>query len=131
MHPEQPRIQHMDCKKVLRSGYGTLTYPTTKPLVQLLEQHSITSNLVLVISQTAKIQTPRSRNTHQVYPSMSSGALLETFLKFPKMVATDTTRSTYKLSLIFWGYTLATYSTTTQLCEVTTGYRQLTIYSKD
>ena len=32
--------------------------------------------------------------------------------------------------LIFWGYTLATYSNTTQLCKVTAGYRQLTIYSK-
>ena len=101
VHPEQPRIQHVDCGKVLRSGYGTLTYPTTKPLEQLLEQHSLTRNLVLVISQTAEIQTPRSRNTHLVYPSMSSGALLETFLKFSKMVATDTIRSTYKLSLIF------------------------------
>ena len=130
MHPEQPRIQHVDCGKVLRSGYGTLSYPTTKPLVQLLEQHSITRNLVLVISQTAKIQTPRSRNTHLVYPSMSSGALPETFLKSPRMVATDTIRSTHKLSLIFWGNTLATHSNTTQLCEMTTGYGQLTIHSK-
>ena len=130
MHPEQPRIQHVDCGNVLPSGYGTLTYPAIKPLVQLLEQHSITRNLVPVISQTAKIQTPRSNNTHLVYPSMSSGALPQTFLKFPKMVATDTIRSTYKLSLIFWGYTLAKHSNTTQLCEMTTGYRQLTIYSK-
>ena len=101
MHPEQPRIQHADSGKVLRSGYGTLTYPTTKLLVQLLEQRSITRNLVLVISQIAEIQTPRSRNTHLVYPSMSSGALPETFLKIPKMVSTDTIRSTYKLYLIF------------------------------
>ena len=115
--------------------YGAVTEhlrtSTTKPLVQLLEQHSITKNLVLVISQTAKIQTPRSRNTHLMYPSMSSGALPETFLKFPEMVLTDTILSTYKLSLIFWGYTLMTYSTITQLCEMTTGYRQLTIYYKD
>ena len=100
VHPEQPRIQHVDCGKVLRSGYGTFTYPTTKQLVQLLEQHSITRKLVLVISEIAELQTPRSRNTHLVYPSISFGALPETFLKIPKMVATDTIRSTYKLSLI-------------------------------
>ena len=123
VHPEQLRIQNVDFGKVLRNGYGTLMYPPTKPLVPHPEQHSTTSNSVVVILQIAEIKTPRSRNTYLVYPSMSCGALPETFPKIPKMVATDTIRSTHKLSLIFWGYTLATYSSTTQLCKVTTDYR--------
>ena len=130
MHPEQPRIQHVDCGRVLRSGYGTLTYPTTKPLAPFLEQHSITRNSVLRFFQIAETQTLCSRNTYLLYPSMSSRALPEAFLKSPKVVTTDTKQSTYKLSPKFRGYTLATYSNTTQLCEVTTGYKQLTIYSK-
>ena len=41
-------------------------------------------------SQSAQIQTPRSGNTYLVYPSVSSGALPETFPKIPKKAATDT-----------------------------------------
>ena len=130
MHPEQLRIQHVDFGKVLRSGYGTLTYPTTNLLIPFLEEHSLTSNSTLVIFQIAELRTPRSGSTYLVYPSMSSGALPETFRKFPKKVATDTIRSTYKLSLIILDYTLVTYSNTNQLCEVTAGYRHLTTYYK-
>ena len=116
--------------KVLRNGCGAPTYRPTKLLISFLEQHRIASNLALEIFQIAEIQTPRSRTTYLVYPSMSSGALPETFLKNPKVLATDAIRITYKLSLIHCGYNLATYSSTTQLCKVTMGYRQLTIYSK-
>ena len=96
VHPEQIRMQNMEFVKVLRNVYGTPMYPPTKPLVPLLEQHSTTSNSVLVIFQIAEIKTPRSRNTYLVYPSMSSGVLPETLPKIPKMLATDTIQSTYK-----------------------------------
>ena len=61
---------------------------------------------------------------------MSSRALPETFLEIPKSLATNAIRITYKLSLILCRYILATNLSTTQLCKMTTGYRQLTIYSK-
>ena len=96
VHPEQLRIKNVDFGKVLRNGYGTLMYPTKKPLLPLLKQHSTTSKSVRVFFQIAEIKTPRSRNTYPVYPSMSSGALPETFPKILKMVATDTIRRTYK-----------------------------------
>ena len=90
VHPEQQRIQNVDFGEVRRNGYRRLMYPPTKPLVPLLEQHSTTSNSVLVIFQIAEFETPRSRNFYLVYPSTSSGALPETLPKTPKMVATDT-----------------------------------------
>ena len=90
-----------DFGKVLRNGYGTFTYPPTKLLVPLLEQHSIANNSALVIFQIAEIQTTRSRNTYLAYPSMPYGALPETFPEFPRILATDGIRSTYKVSLIF------------------------------
>ena len=71
MHPEQLRIQNVDFGKVLRNTSGARTRSRTKLLIQLLEQHSITSNAVLVVFQIAGIQTPRSKTTHPVYPSMS------------------------------------------------------------
>ena len=46
-----------------------------------MEQHRIASNLALEVFQIAEIQTPRCRKTYLVYPSMSSGALPEIFLK--------------------------------------------------
>ena len=90
----------MDFSKVLRNGYGAHKYRPIKLLVSLLEQHRVASNLALEIFQIAEIQTPRSRNTYLVYPSMSSGALPETIPKVPKFVATDAIRWAYKLSLI-------------------------------
>ena len=105
-------------------------YLPTKLLVLLLEQHRTTSDSVLAIFQIAEIEIPRSRNTYPVYPSMPYGALPETFPKIPKTLATDRIRSTNKISLIFTGYTLATYSSTAQICRVTTGYIQLTENTK-
>ena len=55
------------------------------------------SHSVVLIFQIAEIETSYSRNTYPVYPSMPYGALPETFPKTPKILATDTTRSTYKL----------------------------------
>ena len=100
-YPEQLRIQHVDFGKVLGNAYGAPTYRTTELLVSLLEQHRIASHSVLVTFENAEIQTTRSRNTYLVYPSVSSGALPETILKNPKMGATDTMRSTCKLSRMF------------------------------
>ena len=71
MYPEPIRIQNVDCEKVLRNTSGALTRSPTKLLIPLLEQHSITSNSDLVIFQIAEIQSPRSRTTYLVYPSMS------------------------------------------------------------
>ena len=85
---------------MLRNAYGAPTYRPTKLLVSLLEQHRIASNSALEIFQIAEIQTPPSTNTYLLYPSMSSRALPETFLKIPKILATDAIRSTYKLPLI-------------------------------
>ena len=53
----------------IRSPY-TFTYKIQMPF---LEQRSITSNSILVFFQIAEFQTPRSRTTHPVYPSMSPG----------------------------------------------------------
>ena len=83
VHPGQLRIQHVDFGKVLRNPYGAPSYRPTKLLVAFLEQHRIASNLVLEIFQMAKIQTPPSRNTYLLYPSMASGAIPETFLEIP------------------------------------------------
>ena len=80
--------------------------------------------------QIAEFEMPSYRNTYPVYPSMADGALPETFPEVSKNMATDTMRSTFKLFPKFWGYVLATYSNTNQLCKVTTGYIQLTEYSK-
>ena len=80
----------------LRSTY----IPTHKLRVSFLGQHCFTRNSVQVILQIAEVQTPRSRNTYLVYPSISSGALPEAFLKTPEILATDAIRITYKLSLI-------------------------------
>ena len=107
---------------ILEKWYGTLTYLHKKLLVSLMEHHRFARFSVLVFFQNAEIETPFSRNTHQVYASMPYGALPETFLNIPKGLATDTIRNTYKLFLVFRGYFLATYSRTTQLCKVTTGY---------
>ena len=74
----------MDFGKVLRNDYGAPTYRRTKLLVSLLEQNRIASNLALEIFQNAEIQTPPSRNIYLLYPSMSSRALAETFLKVPR-----------------------------------------------
>ena len=71
VHPEQIRIQNVDFEKVLRNTSGARTRSPTKLLIPLLEQHSITSNSVLVFFQIAEIQTPCSRSTDLVYPSMS------------------------------------------------------------
>ena len=71
MHTEQLRIQNADFKKVLRNTSGALTRSPTKLQTPFLEQHSITSNSILVNFQIAEFQTPRSRTTHPVYPSMS------------------------------------------------------------
>ena len=87
--------------KSLRNSYGALTYLPTKLLVSLLDQHSIAGHSVLVIFQIAEIETPYSRNTYPVYPSVRYGALPDTFPKIPKILATDTIRSTHKLFLIF------------------------------
>ena len=84
----------MDFSKVLRNVHGAPTYRPRKLLVSPLEQHRITSNLALEIFQIAEIQTPRSKNTYLVYPSMSSGALPETFLEIPRTLATDAIRNT-------------------------------------
>ena len=74
-------------------------YPPTKLLVLLLEQHRITSHSIPVIFQ---IEIPCSRNTYPVCPSsMPYVALPQTFPKIPKSLATDTKRSTKKLSLLF------------------------------
>ena len=99
--PEQLRIQQVDFGKVLRNDYGAPTYRPTKLLVSLLEQHRIASNLAPEIFQIAEIQTPRSRNTYLVYPSVPYGILPDTFPNFPKTLAKDTIRSTYKLFLMF------------------------------
>ena len=61
----------MDFGKMLRNTSGAHTRSPTKLLIPLLEQHNITSNSVLVFFQIAEIQTPRSRSTYLVYPSMS------------------------------------------------------------
>ena len=71
MHPEQLRIQNLDFEKALRNTSGARPRSPTKLLKPLLEQHSITSKLPLVIFKIAEIQTPRSRTTYLVYPSMS------------------------------------------------------------
>ena len=71
MHPEQLRIQNVDFGKVLRNTSGARTCLPTKLPIPLLEQHSITNNSVLVIFQSAEIQTPRSKTTYLVYPSTS------------------------------------------------------------
>ena len=83
VHPEQLRIQHVDFGEVLRNAYGAPSYRPTKLLVAFLEQHRIASILVPEILQIAKIQTPPSRNTYRLYPSMASGALPETFPEIP------------------------------------------------
>ena len=66
MHPEQLRIQN-----VLRNASGARTRSPTELRITLLEQHRNTSNAVQVIFRIAEFQTPRSRTTHLVYPSMS------------------------------------------------------------
>ena len=129
-YPEQLHTPYVDFGKVLRNAYGALTYLSRKFPVSHLEQHRIATQSVLVIFQIAEIETPCSRNTYPACPSMPYGALPETFPKIPQILATDAKRSTYKLSLFFWSYILATYSSTIQLCKVTTGYTQLTKYSK-
>ena len=70
MHPEQLRIQNVDFGKVLRNASGARTRSPTKLRITLLEQHRI-MNAVPVIIQIAEFQTPRSRTTHLMYPSMS------------------------------------------------------------
>ena len=72
MHPEQLRIQNVEFGKVLRNTSGARTRSPTELIITLLQQHRITSNAVLVIFQIAEFQTPRSRTTHLVYPSMPS-----------------------------------------------------------
>ena len=81
----------------LRSTY----IPTHKLLVPLLEQHRIASHSALVNFQNAEVQTPRSRITYPMHPSMSYGALPEEFPEIPKILSTDAIRSTYKSSLNF------------------------------
>ena len=71
MYPEQLRIQNVDFGTVLRNTSGALTRSPTKLQMPFLEQRSITSNSSLVFFQIAEVQTPRSRTTHPVYPSMS------------------------------------------------------------
>ena len=71
VHPEQLRIQNVDFGKVLRNTSGALTRSPTKIQIPVLEQHSITSNSILVIFQIAEFHTPHSRTTHPMYPSMS------------------------------------------------------------
>ena len=98
-HRDQLRIKQVDFGKVLRNAYGALTRLPIKLLILLLEQYQTASNSVLVNFnlQKFKPQVPEIL----AYPSMSSGALLETFSKIPKIVATDTMWSTYKLSHLF------------------------------
>ena len=71
MYPEQLRIQNVDFGKVLRNTSGALTRSPTKLQMPFLEQRSITSNSILVFFQITEFQTPRSRTTNPVYPSMS------------------------------------------------------------
>ena len=59
-------------------------YLPIKLLPSLLEQYRIASHSSLVSFQIAEIDTPCSRNTYPVYPTMSYGALPETFQKFLK-----------------------------------------------
>ena len=65
------------------NAYGAPTYLPTKLLVQLLEQHRIASHLPLVFFQNTEIQTPCSRKTYPMYPSMSYGALPGAFPEIP------------------------------------------------
>ena len=60
-----------DFEKALRNTSGAHPRSPTKLLIPLLEQHSITSKSPLVIFKITEIQTPRSRTTYLVYPSMS------------------------------------------------------------
>ena len=88
-------------QKNATNAYRAFTHLPIKLLVSLLQQHRIASHSVPLIFQNAQIETPYSRNTYPASPSMPFGALSETFQKVPKTLATDTVRSTHKLSLIF------------------------------
>ena len=121
---------HLDFGIVLRNGYGTTTYPPTKLLVSPLEQHRIVSRSFLRSSLFTEVTIPRSRKTYPLYLKMPYKALPETPPNIPQTLATDTIRSTHKLLLYFWGYSLPTHSNATHFCNVTTGYIQLTNYSK-
>ena len=84
--------------------------PTHKTLVSPLEQHRIANHSILVIFQITKVETPYCRNAYPVYPSMPYGTLPERPPKIPKILTTDTKRSTYKFFLVFRRYFRATYT---------------------
>ena len=55
-YPEQLRKPYVNYGKVLRNDYVTPTYPPTKLLVPLLEQHSIASSSVTEILKLQKFK---------------------------------------------------------------------------
>ena len=54
-HPEQLRIQHVYCGKMLRNAYGALRRLPTK-LISFLERHQTASNLVRIILKVQKFK---------------------------------------------------------------------------
>ena len=100
-YPEQLRTPYMYFGKVLRNAYGALTYPPTKLLVPLPEQHRIASHSVLVTFQIAEVETPCSRIPTLFILVCPTEHFRGHSRKFLKILATGAIRSTYKLSLIF------------------------------